>query len=91
MYISKLLLGQLVALVLVGAAQAQQTPIVVTPDGKYLGNFNANRYDPNSIANPYGPYGNRYAPDSVNNRYGRYGSPYSPESTRNPYAVGPQY
>jgi hypothetical protein len=65
-----------------------QTPMVVTPDGKYLGNLSTNRYDPDSVANPYGQYGSRYSPDSVNNPYGQYGSRYSPDSARNPYALG---
>jgi hypothetical protein len=67
-----------------------QSPIIVAPDGTYLGNFNSNPYDPNSIANPYGPYGNPYSPDSVTNPYGRYGNPYSPTSPNNPYVTGPQ-
>ena len=71
-----------------GAALAE-SPIVVTPDGKYLGNFNNNRFDPNSISNPYGIYGNPYNPDSVNNPYGQYGSRYSPDSARNPFSLGP--
>ena len=44
---------------------------------RYLGTYSANRYAPDSIANPYGRYGNRYAPDSVTNPYGRYRNPYS--------------
>lgn len=38
-------------------------------NGEYRGNLNNNRYDPNSISNPYGRYGNPYSPDSVNNPY----------------------
>jgi hypothetical protein len=56
---------------------------------KYLGNLNANSYDPNSVSNPYGRYGSPYSPDSINNPYGQYGSPYSPNSVTNPYATGP--
>ena len=81
----------LVVAILLGwlnAAHAQ-SPMIVTPDGKYLGNLNSNPYDPNSVANPYGRYGNPYSPDSVNNPYGRYGSRYSPDSSRNPYTLGP--
>ena len=89
MYNSKLLLGQLVAVALLCGAAYAQSPIIVTPDGKYLGNLNSNRYDPNSVANPYGRYGNPYSPDSVNNPYGQYGSRYSPDSARNPYTLGP--
>lgn len=51
-----------------------------------LGTLSANRYDPDSVANPYGPAGSRYNPDSVRNPYGKYGSRYSPQSVNNPYA-----
>jgi hypothetical protein len=39
----------------------------VTSHGKYLGRFNANRFDPESIANPFGRYGASSSPDSINN------------------------
>lgn len=60
------------------------SPVVIAPNGQYLGNLNNNRYDPNSIANPYGQYGSRYSPNSVNNPYSQYGNPYSPNYS-NPY------
>ena len=53
----------------------------------YLGEYNNNQYDPNSISNPYGVYGSPYSPNSVNNPYGVYGSPYSSQSANNPYAT----
>ncbi len=62
---------------------------VVGSDGKYLGKANTNKYDPNSISNPYGQYGSKYSPNSVNNEYGSYGSKYSTESAKNPYATEP--
>ncbi len=62
-------------------------PKLYSNDGKYLGRVNKNKYDPESISNPYGRYGSKYSPDSVNNPYGRYGSKYSSESTNNPYAT----
>ena len=68
-------------------AQAQSPQIYAGDTGKYLGNLNANEYDPNSVSNPYGRYGSPYSADSVNNPYGKYGSPYSPYSANNPYAV----
>jgi hypothetical protein len=52
------------------------SPQVYSPGGKYLGNLNDNRYDSNSVSNPYGQHGSRYSPDSINNPYGSYGSPY---------------
>jgi hypothetical protein len=64
------------------------SPILVAPNGQYLGNLNGNRFDPNSVANPYGRFGNPYSPDSINNPYGRYGNPYSPDSVTNPYGTG---
>lgn len=64
------------------------SPRIYSSDGKFLGNFNRNRYDPDSIANEYGRYGSEYEPDSVNNPYGRYGSRYSPEGIRNKYGIG---
>lgn len=71
------------------AGQALADPYIVSPNGKYLGNLNSNKYDPNSVANPYGRYGSEYSPDSINNPYGRYGSKYSNESPSNPYATQP--
>ena len=62
-------------------------PRIYSQDGRYLGNLSTNRYDANSINNPYGRYGSRYSSDSVNNPYGRYGSRYSNESANNPYAT----
>jgi hypothetical protein len=49
-------------------------------NGGYHGNLNANPYDPNSVANPYGRYGSQYSPDSINNPYGQYGGHYSPQA-----------
>lgn len=74
------------ASVFAGAAMSQP-PILVSPNGQYLGNLSANRYDPNSVSNPYGQYGSPYSPNSINNPYGKYGSPYSPYSANNPYAT----
>jgi len=45
-----------------------------------------NKYDPDSLANPYGA-GSRYKPDGLMNPYSEYGSRYSNKSWRNPYAT----
>jgi len=34
----------------------QNSPQVYAPSGTYLGNLNGNQFDPNSVANPCGPY-----------------------------------
>lgn len=88
----KTLLATVALIASTGAAWAYDfrtdfnSPKVYAPDGQFLGNLNNNRYDPNSIANPYGQYGSRYSPNSVNNPYGQYGNPYSPNYTR-PYGI----
>lgn len=56
---------------------------------KYLGKLSSNKYDPDSVSNPYGQYGSKYSPDSINNPYGQYGSEYSSGSINNPYATNP--
>lgn len=69
-------------------AGGQNTPYLVDrKTGRYLGNLNANSYDPNSVNNPYGVHGNSYNYNSVNNPYGPYGNPYSNSSVNNPYAT----
>lgn len=55
---------------------------------QFLGNFNSNPNDPNSIANPSGPYGSQNSPLSTNNPSGIYGSPNSPLSAHNPNITG---
>lgn len=74
-------------LLFISLSAAAESPILVGSDGQYLGRLNSNRYDPDSVSNPYGRYGSRYSPDSINNRYGRYGSRYSNDSANNPYAT----
>jgi hypothetical protein len=64
-------------------------PEIVGRDGQYLGRLSGDRYDPQSVNNPYGQYGSRYSPTSINNPYSVYGSPYSPYSVNNPYATAP--
>jgi len=58
------------------------------PNGQYLGNLNSNRFDPNSVANPFGRYGSQFSPDSINNPFSEWGSPFSPNGVRNPFATG---
>ncbi len=55
--------------------------------GKFLGNLNDNKYDSNSISNPYGTYGSKYSSDSIKNPYSEYGSKYSDKSVTNPYTM----
>lgn len=69
---------------LAGPGYAQYN--IYANDGTYLGNT-GNRYDPNSINNPYGVYGSRYSPQSVNNPNGQYGSHYSAVSPNDPYTM----
>ncbi len=56
-------------------------------NGNFRGNLNSNRYDPNSVSNPYGRYGSKYSSDSLNNPYGA-GSKYRHDSPNNRYGSG---
>jgi len=57
-----------------------------TYQSKRLATLSANRYDPNSLDNPYGA-GSPYKSDGLMNPYSKYGSKYSSQSWRNPYAT----
>lgn len=57
--------------------------------GEYRGTLNNNRYDSESVANPYGRYGSKYSSESINNPYGA-GSQYRHDSPNNPYGQGLQ-
>jgi len=59
-----------------------QTP----PASHSLGSLGVNKYNPNSLANPYGA-GSPYKTNGLMNPYSKYGSPYSNQSWRNPYAT----
>ncbi len=76
-------------LVLFSNLSFAESPYLMSSDGKYLGNLSTNKYDPNSVSNPYGRYGSKYSADSINNPYGQYGSKYSNKSANNPYATSP--
>lgn len=68
---------------------AIETPRIYAQDGTYLGKLSANRYDPDSVSNPFGRFGSPFSPDSMNNPFGRFGSEFSPYSPFNPYATQP--
>jgi len=59
------------------------------PDPKitFRGKLSSNKYDPDSVSNPYGRYGSKYSADSINNPYGA-GSKYKNDSPNNPYGTG---
>ena len=83
----KLLVALVFTSIAATTALADPPYIVDGRTGKYLGNLSSNRYDPDSVSNPYGRYGNKYSPDSINNEYGQYGSEYSNDSPHNPLAA----
>jgi hypothetical protein len=62
---------------------------LVAQDGQSLGKITSNRYDTESILNPYGPYGSQYSPTSIFNPYSPYGSQYGAYSINNPYCTVP--
>lgn len=60
--------------------------IPFTVHTEYLGDLSTNKFDPNSITNPFGA-GSPYSSNSVTNKFGLYGSPFSNQSATNPYAT----
>ncbi len=50
-----------------------QAPEIYSAEGEYVGKFSRNRYDDESISNPYGRYGNKYSRGSLFNPYGKHG------------------
>ena len=66
---------------------SHDSPKLYDSQGNFRGNLNSNKYDPDSVANPYGRYGSQYSPDSINNPYGA-GSQYHQDSPNNPYGNG---
>ncbi len=65
----------------------QTSPHLYDSQGRYHGNLNANQFDPNSVANPFGRYGSQFSPDSINNLFGA-GSPFAKDSPTNPFGEG---
>ena len=77
-----------VAAVVLTATLAAAQVQLFAPNGQYLGNLNSNRFDPNSVANPFGRYGSPFSADSINNPFSQWGSQFSPNGVRNPFATG---
>lgn len=63
------------------------SPQLYGSQGRFRGNLNSNRADPDSVANPYGRYGSKYSEDSINNRYGA-GTRYNSDSPNNRTSEG---
>ena len=62
-------------------------PKLYNSDSEFRGNLNGNKYDSDSVSNPYGRYGSKYSSDSINNPYGA-GSKYKNDSPNNQYGTG---
>ncbi len=70
-----------------GSKYTSGGPKLYNSDGEFRGNLNGNRFDPDSVSNPYGRYGRRYSSESINNSYGA-GSEFKSDSPNNPYGSG---
>lgn len=46
------------------------SPQLFNSQGQFRGKLNANPYDANSVANPFGQHGSRLSPYSINNPFG---------------------
>lgn len=69
--------------------QNGQSFLTSNDNNVFLGKLSLNRYDTDSVSNPYGNYGSKYSTTSIWNKYGTYGSPYSYNSAFNPYTMSP--
>ncbi|MBI1353425.1 MAG: hypothetical protein GC160_03690 [Acidobacteria bacterium] len=67
---------------------AALVPKGLAPNADFLGDFSANPTSPNSVSNPYGPYGSRYQPKAIRNPFGTFGNPFSPNGSRNRFGSG---
>lgn len=64
---------------------------IIAEDGTYLGTVSKDKYNSESISNPYNDYGSPYSAHSILNQYSNYGSPYSALSPFNPYSNTPPH
>jgi hypothetical protein len=55
----------------------------------YLGCWNCNEFDPESIFNQFGQHGSRFSSTSINNQFSQYGSQFSSISACNQFATRP--
>lgn len=62
---------------------------LMAQDGQFLGTLTSNKYQFDSVMNPYGRYGSKYSSTSIFNQYGRYGGRFAQYSPFNPYTRTP--
>jgi hypothetical protein len=86
MQISLIIAAMLFTVSPAAAQWGNTSPRIYAPNGQPLGTMNNNRFDPNSINNPYGRYGSPYG-NNLNNPYSPYGfrNSLSPQSPSYPY------
>jgi len=82
----KALLTAMLLVVGIGLIVAQAAFAGIRAGSSRTPSKSANRYDSNSLANPYGA-GSSYRANGMMNPYSQYGSRYSNRSWRNPYAT----
>jgi hypothetical protein len=87
-YLPALLDGRIVASEGDARTREQQS-FVIGQDGQFLGRLDTNRFDPESIANKFGPYGSQFSQTSIYNRFCPYGGAFSELSASNRMASQP--
>jgi len=87
---------QLLEQILADLYRKQTTPspapgnsYLIAGDEQFLGRITDNKFDNQSILNPYGPHGSKYSTTSIWNPYSQYASPYGAYSLNNPYCASP--
>lgn len=66
-----------------------QGSFISANDGQFLGTISSNRFDLDSIANPFGTYGNTFSNLSIWNEFGTYGNTFSTMSPFNAFTTTP--
>lgn len=77
------------ASLLVAASPVLAKPVVMGEGNTYLGDFNNNNYDSNSICNEFGQYGSEFQMNSIFNKFGPNGGEFSRNGAYNPSANKP--
>lgn len=63
--------------------------VLFADDGTFLGVVSDDSFDPDSIANRFGPYGSTFSPTSIWNEFGEYGSRFGSLSAWNEFTETP--
>jgi hypothetical protein len=85
-----LLAAAVLALASLSRAVELKNARIVAADGQFLGMI-SDRFQEDSVLNPFGAFGNPHEPKSIWNQFGKYGSQFEDTSAFNPHANKPPH